>query len=248
MNEAVLIENLSKRFYISILPRTMFNLFKRVAHHLRSRQAIWALKDINLKILPGERVGIIGDNGSGKTTLLRIISGLYHPTHGHVHVSCQPAAFLQMGIGMERDLSAYENIFLFGAIMGVRRQKIQSQLDDIINFADIKKFLHCPLRDFSSGMIQRVAFSIARYVESDILLLDEMLATGDLGFRQKCFSLIEEYIRQSKTIIITSHETEMIRHFCTQCLWLDKGIQRAYGPASAIVDEYIRSKHLTRPS
>jgi len=245
MNNAVLVDNLSKRFMIDILPLTMFNLVKRVAQHLRTRQEIWALKNINLRIRPGERVGIIGDNGSGKTTLLRIIAGLYRPTRGTVQVCCQPAPFLQMGIGMERDLTAMENIFLFGAIMGIRRQAIQSELDDIIHFANIEKFIYCPLRDFSSGMIQRVAFSIARHVESDILLLDEMLATGDIGFRSKCFSVIEEYIRTAKTIIMTSHETDMIRQFCTQCLWLENGTQKAFGPAAIVLDQYIRSKNIS---
>ncbi len=245
MNDAVIIENLSKEFKIDIQPLTMFNLCKRFFVREKIRQAIWALKDINLHIQAGQRVGIIGDNGSGKTTLLRMIAGLYRPTCGSVRVSCQPAPFLQMGIGMERDLTALQNIFLFGAILGIPRHKIESELDEIIQFAEIEKFIHCPLRDFSSGMIQRVAFSIARHVETDILLLDEMLATGDIGFRQKCFLIIEDYIRTAKTVILTSHEPEMIRHFCTHCLWLDKGLARAYGPAGNVLDAYIFSKKHT---
>ena len=243
MNGPVItVQNCSKRFVMNTHPLTAFSLCRHIISRSRQCHEIWALKDVCLDVAAGDRIGIIGDNGSGKSTLLRILAGLYRPTRGTVRVRSDPAAFLQTGIGMERDLNARDNIFLFGAIMGVPRKKIRECFDDIVRFAEIEDHIDCPLRDFSSGMVQRVAFAIARLVDTDILLLDEMLASGDIGFRNRCYRLLDEYVHASKTIIMTSHETEMIRLFCNKCLWLDKGVQKAFGPADAVLNAYAQSK------
>ncbi|MFC1576918.1 ABC transporter ATP-binding protein [Candidatus Omnitrophota bacterium] len=201
-----------------------------------------ALNDINFDVYQGDRIGLIGDNGSGKTTLLRIIAGLYKKTRGAVNVKGTMAAFLQLGAGMERDLTTLENIFLFGAIVGLERKVIRRRLGDILGFAEIEDFLHYPLRDLSAGTVQRLVFSIAHYVESDILILDEMLASGDIGFREKCYKALEDNVNMSKTIIIASHQTEVIKRFCKKVLLLDKGRQVAFGPTKEILDIYFRSK------
>ncbi len=236
------VKNLYKKFLIDINPLTMFNLFKRIIRPQKHYMELWALKDINFEVYKGDRIGLIGDNGSGKTTLLRIIGGLYRKTKGVVNVEGTIAAFLQLGIGMERNLSALENIYLFGAIMGLERNEIKRKLDDIVKFAEIEDFLRCPLRDFSTGMVQRLAFSIASYVESDILLLDEMLVSGDVGFREKCYKVFEDYVNISRTIIVTSHDMEIVKRFCNRVLLLDKGNQTLFGPTKDILDVYLRRK------
>jgi len=241
--EIIHIKDVSKKFIIDINPLTLFNLCKRIIKPQKHYREFWALKNINISIQRGDRVAIIGNNGSGKTTLLKIISGLYRTTSGEfrVHGSC--AAFLYMGLGTERNLTALENIYLFGAILGLNRKEIRKILDDIISFAELNEFIHCPLRDFSSGMIQRLAFAIAKQVRSEILILDEMLSTGDIGFREKCYEVLDNFALQSKTIIMTSHEIEMVRNFCNKCLWLEKGRQMAFGPSESVINAYLRFNH-----
>jgi len=234
------VKNLCKRFTIDIKPLTMFNLFKRILKPEKHHIEILALKNINFEVDRGDRVGLIGDNGSGKTTLLKVLAGLYKKTEGLVAVRGKLAAFLQLGIGMERNLSALENIFLFGAIMGMKRKEIHKNLDDIVEFAEIEEFLYCPLRDFSTGMVQRMAFSIARYVQCEILLLDEMLVSGDIRFREKCYNAFENYVDISRTIMVTSHEIELIKKFCNKALLLDRGDQVAFGPVGEVLNLYLK--------
>ncbi|MDP2923120.1 MAG: ATP-binding cassette domain-containing protein [Candidatus Omnitrophota bacterium] len=234
------IRNLTKKFVIDISPLTAFNLAKRIIKPQQHHLEIIALNNINVEIYKGDRIGLIGDNGSGKTTLLRIISGLYKKTSGIVNIKGKIAAFLQLDIGMERDLTAHENIYLFSAIMGIERAEVTRNLNDIAQFSGIENLLRCPLRDLSSGQIQRIAFSISRYVKSDILLLDEMLAYGDMEFREKYYSIIKESEYAGKTIIAISHEMDLIKKFCNRCLLLNKGDQVAFGPTEEILQLYAQ--------
>ena len=244
MNKVIEINKLSKRFSIRVKQPTLFNLCQRFFPSRSDKMEFWALRDLSIRIDSGDRVGIIGSNGSGKTTLLRLIAGLYKATAGEIRRRGSIAAFLQMGIGMERYLTVLENIYLFSAIMGIDRRETKRKLDDILSFAEMAQFINCPLCDLSTGMVERLAFSIARHVDSDIILLDEMLAAGDIGFRNKCYNFLEDYLNTSKTVIMTSHETEMIKRICNKCLWLEKGRLKAYGPSEDILNAYIFSKSL----
>jgi len=235
---------LYKKFIIDINPLTMFNLLKRIIKPQKHYMEIYALKDINFEAFQGDRIALIGDNGSGKTTLLRLIAGLYKKTEGSIYINGDIAAFLQLGIGMERNLSALENIFLFGAIMGLERKEIKSKLDDIAEFAEIENFLHCPIRDFSTGMVQRLAFSIARFVKTEIILLDDLFVSTDIGFRERCYSVFEHFVNNSKTIMFTSHDIGIIRKFCNKALLLDEGNQIVFGPTEEVLDIYRRNKNL----
>jgi len=238
--KAIAARAITKRFVIDAEPLTLLNLFRRAVRRKARRRIVEALRGIDFEASPGDRLGVIGDNGSGKTTLLRIIAGLYRPSAGTVSVQGTVAAFLQLGIGMERNLSALENIFLFGAIMGVDRGTLAGKVDDIAEFAEVSDLLDVPLRDYSMGMVQRLALSIARYVDSDVLLLDEMLSSGDVSFREKCALVFDEYANRSKTLIIISHEMGVIRRFCNKALLLDRGVQVAFGPSEEVVDRYER--------
>ncbi len=233
------VKNLSKVFKIEIKPQTLFNLVMKMSGRKRQTLEVWALKDINFDVYQNDKIGIIGDNGSGKSTLLRILAGLYRKTCGCVRLGGTTAAFLQLGTGMERDLTVRENIFLFGAILGLERKYVLDKLDDIVQFAGIEEFLCCPLRDLSAGMLQRLSFSITRYVPADILLLDEMLANSDMMFRRKSYRVFAEYSVFSKAVVMISHEIELIRNLCNKVLFLDKGKQIAFGDTNKVLSIYL---------
>lgn len=240
MNSAIEVNNLSKRFMLTTESQTLFRLFKRVTTGKSYFKELWALKDINFKVEKGKRVGIIGNNGSGKTTLLRIIMGIYKQTRGTIKINGKVSGFLYLGTGLQRDLSVLDNIYLFGAIMGFDRRQIHKKLDSIIDFSESGDYIHTALRDLPMGMHQRLAFSIAKEAHLEILILDEMLVSGDVGFREKCFAIFEKYKADDKTIIMVSHDMELVKKFCEKALLLDKGNQIAFGPTEEIVDIYLK--------
>ena len=230
----------------------MFNLIKRaLSLHKRNDyyKEILALSDINFQVNKGDRIALLGNNGSGKTTLLRIIAGLHEKTKGYLKVNGKINAFLQVGAGMEGNLTALENIFLIGAVMNLDRKIIKKNLDEIIDFAELRDFLHCPLRDFSTGMVQRLLFSLTRYgyIDADILLMDEIFLGGDIGFREKCYKVLENYMATSNTVIIATHGIEAIKRFCNKALLLDKGRQIAFGPTKEVIDFYLNQEFGKKP-
>jgi ABC-type polysaccharide/polyol phosphate transport system ATPase subunit len=236
------VNNLSKSFILTTEPQTFFSFFKRFATRSFSCREIWALKNINFVVKKGEKIGIIGENGSGKTTLIRIILDIYRQTSGSVKVSGKATGFLSLGIGMQRDLSALENTYIFGAIVGLNKMEIKKKLASIMSFSELEDFLYCPLRDFSSGMQGRLAFSIAKESDSEILILDEILGAGDATFVEKCLQVLEGYRKSDKTVIMASHDIEAIGRFCDKALLLNKGQQLAFGPAEEIVELYKAHK------
>jgi len=235
---AISVKNLNKKFILHLPPQTMFGFLSSMVFAGKYRREIWALRNIDFEAARGDRIGLIGGNGSGKTTLLRILARLYERTSGMLAVNGTVTAFLQSGAGMERELSAVENIYLFGAIMNMEREEITEKLPDIARFAGIGEFLDCPLKDFSAGMVQRLAFSIAYHADSDILLLDEMLSSGDAKIRGKSRAVFEKAVNQSKTIIITSHDMGIIREFCNKALLLEKGEKVMFGPTEKVLEAY----------
>ena len=198
-----------------------------------------ALSDINFVVEKGECLGVIGENGSGKSTLLKILANILRPTEGSVNINGTMASFLELGVGFQADLTAKENIYVYGTIMGMRRKQIDENLDEIFEFSGLNEFRDMKLKNFSSGMHVRLAFATAIQTKPDILLMDEVLAVGDMDFQQKCLDVFRQYIKEKRTIVFVSHDLNSIRRFCNKALLLRHGEQVAYGDTNEIIDEYI---------
>jgi ABC-type polysaccharide/polyol phosphate transport system ATPase subunit len=216
-------------------------LQKQLLRRSQQAGAFVALEDINLEVFRGEKIGIIGDNGSGKTTLLKVVAGLYKPDGGQVYVKGEMTLLAGLGIGMIDELSVEENVFLYGAIYGLERIKLQDNLHEIIEWAQLQEFVGAKLKTLSSGMRTRLAFSAARYIEKDIYLLDEALTAGDTHFQQKCAAVFESYKATDKTFLITTHDLGFVKTFCSKTLWLHKGRQVEFGETEDVLEQYQES-------
>ncbi|QQE11250.1 ABC transporter ATP-binding protein [Planctomycetota bacterium] len=212
------------------------NILARKLEGKKLQQKFWALKNINIQIEHGDVVGIIGRNGAGKTTLCSAISGIYKPDEGKVKVNGHVVPILSLGIGMNVFMTGRENIHLCGSLMGFKRKDLIAKEQDIIDFADIEMFIDQPVKSYSSGMISRLAFAVATCSEPDILILDEVFSVGDVSFQRKSQERVKAMRQHAKAVLLVSHSLDTVKDFCSKCLWLDKGEQKAYGP----VDEVIR--------
>lgn len=232
------LENVSKKFNINYARR--LSVLQNIVNLLDGgkKRYILALKNINLKINKGENVAIIGPNGSGKSTLLRIISGILVPTFGNIRIDTNITSFLQLGIGFHQNLTAKENVYLYGAILGKTRSYISKRFEEIIDFAELRDFVNVKLKDFSSGMQSRLAFSTAIYTDPETLVLDEVLVVGDLEFRNKCFEAFKKFKNQGKTMIFVSHDFDLIRKFFTRTIYLKNGMIVADGDTDKIIKLY----------
>ena len=197
-----------------------------------------ALNDVSFQIEKGDILGIVGFNGAGKSTMLKILAGVLKPTNGKVIVNGSVAPLIEVGAGFDPELTAKENIFLNGAILGHSRKFLQQHFDEIIDFAELRTFVNVPVKNFSSGMYARLGFAIATVVKPDILIVDEVLSVGDYRFQEKCEKRIQEMINGGTTIIIVSHDINMIERLCNKVLWLDHGIKRDFGETVTICEEY----------
>jgi teichoic acid transport system ATP-binding protein len=211
-------------------------------------QEFEALKGVSFRVQDGEVLGIIGRNGSGKSTVLKLIAGVYKPTSGRVEVQGSVAALIELGAGFHHDLTGRENIVLNGLLLGLTRRQIAEREQQIIEFADIGGFIDSPIKQYSSGMFMRLAFAIAVEVDPDILLVDEILSVGDAEFQEKCDQRMEEFHRQRKTIVVVSHNLQVIKRLCTRVILLDRGQVLADGPTEASLAGYDELTHqpLTR--
>ncbi len=236
---AVEVENLWKTFQIPHERRN--TLFENLTCLLRPNQyeTYTVLKDINFKVEDGECVGIIGDNGSGKSTLLKIIANILRPTKGRVKVNGKMTPFLELGVGFQPDLTARENVGVYATIMGLSKKGIKDRTDDVLKFAGLEKFQDTKLKNLSSGMQVRLAFSTAIQTDPDVLLVDEVLAVGDLDFQRKCFQVFNQYRKEGVTILFVSHDLGAVRRFCDRTLLLGKGKQLAFGVTEEIIDRYV---------
>ncbi|MBD3313421.1 ATP-binding cassette domain-containing protein [Candidatus Woesearchaeota archaeon] len=231
--------DLSKAYRIPHEKRT--TLFENILHLLRGSfeyERLDALKNINLEVKPGECLGIIGPNGSGKSTLLKMLAGIVKPTEGLIKTEGDVVPFLDLSVGFQGDLTAKENIYLYGSLRGLTRKEIHKRFDDIIEFAGLKKFVDTKLKDFSSGMHARLAFSTAIQTEGDIFLIDEVLAVGDMEFQKKCFGVFEKLKKEGKCIVLVSHNLELVRLFCDRALYLDGGRFSFCGPSDEAIQLY----------
>src|SRR3984885_7367424 len=194
-----------------------------------SIEDFWALKDVSFEVKRGEVVGIIGRNGAGKSTLLKILSRITEPTSGRIEIDGRVASLLEVGTGFHGELTGRENVFLNGAILGMSRAEVRRKFDEIVAFAEIDKFLDTPVKRYSSGMYMRLAFAVAAHLEPEILIVDEVLAVGDVEFQKKCLGKIGEVSREGRTVLFVSHNMHAIRTLCDRCIYLDNGL--VYGSA-----------------
>lgn len=198
----------------------------------------YALRDVSFDIKRGESWALIGKNGCGKSTLLKVISGIYKPTSGKVIVRGTIAPLIELGAGFDMELTARENIFLNGAVLGHSRKVMEQHFDEIVDFSELKDFIDVPIKNFSSGMIARLGFSIATIVRADIIIIDEILAVGDYAFQQKCYKRMEDMMSNGTTVIFVSHDDGQVRKMCDHAVWLDSGKVQAIGKAINICDAY----------
>jgi lipopolysaccharide transport system ATP-binding protein len=216
---------------------SLAGLFKGSAS---SSEAFDALRDVSFEVADGEAVGIIGRNGAGKSTLLKILSRITPPTSGCVVVRGRMASLLEVGTGFHPELTGRENVYLNGAILGMKRREIAAKFDDIVEFSGTARFLDTPLKHFSTGMQLRLAFSVAAFLEPEILVIDEVLAVGDAEFQKRCLGKMEAVSRSGRTILFVSHNMSAVQALCSRCVYLDQGRVKAVGPSREVVGQYLR--------
>jgi len=238
--DAIVVCDLSKIFRLPHEKKT--TLFESITGILKGDKGyenFVALKGINFTVKKGEAVGIIGENGSGKSTLLKIIANILRPSSGSVKINGKITPFLELGVGFQPDLTAKENIYVYGAIMGMSDKEIDAKLKEILEFSGLSQFQDAKLKNLSSGMQVRLAFATAVQTDPEILLMDEVLAVGDMEFQQKCFDVFQRYIKEKKTIVFVSHDLNSIRRFCSKSLLLRRGEQITFGETNTIIDKYV---------
>jgi lipopolysaccharide transport system ATP-binding protein len=255
---AVRAENLSKLYRIgerdrySTLRDTIMNFVRRplarfsdngngVSSSSLAESTIWALKDVSFEVKRGEVVGIIGRNGAGKSTLLKILSRITQPTEGEARIYGRVGSLLEVGTGFHPELTGRENIYLNGAILGMKKAEIDRKFDEIVAFAEVEKFLDTPIKHYSSGMYMRLAFAVAAHLEPEILLVDEVLAVGDAAFQKKCMGKMDEVAKEGKTILFVSHNMGSVNQLCARTLWLDSGQIAKMDSTHEVIHDYLSS-------
>jgi len=248
---AIRAEGLGKSYRIShdnsaayrTLRETLADAVRRPLRGQRrsAQETIWALRDVSFDMRRGEALGIIGRNGAGKSTLLKILSRITRPTEGYADVYGRLGSLLEVGTGFHPELTGRENVFLNGAILGMSRREIQRRFDEIVDFAETERFLDTPVKRYSTGMYMRLAFAVAAHLETDILVVDEVLAVGDTAFQQKCLGKMEDVTGHGRTVLFVSHNMAAITQLCTNALLLDAGEVSAYGPTDHVIAHYLSS-------
>lgn len=242
MEPIISVDNVSMHFRMDKNRTT--SLKEWVVSFLRGKQqyeTFHALNNVTFDVKPGEIFGIVGRNGAGKSTLLKVVSGIYKPTSGTAVTRGRIAPMLELGSGFDVELSGHDNIFLNGAILGFSEEFLKSKYDDILEFSELKEFIHQPIKTYSSGMMMRLAFSVATIVEPEILIVDEILAVGDAAFQQKSHARMLELMQGGTTVLFVSHDLSQIRQMSDRVLWLDHGTVKMVGDAQEVCDAYERS-------
>lgn len=238
------IENVSMKFNLGIekefsIKQAFVNFFSPKARKgKKKKEMFWALKDVSFNVKKGEVVGLIGSNGAGKSTLLKVVSGVMKPTEGHVEVHGVISPMIELGAGFDGNLTARENIYLNGAILGYSKKFLDDKFDEIVEFSELKDFLEVPVKNFSSGMVAKLAFSIATIVNPEILIVDEILSVGDIKFQEKSKNKMMELIKGGTTVLYVSHSLESIKELCTKVVWLEHGKIVDIGDTKKICEKY----------
>jgi len=243
---SITVNHLCKQFWIGQsgcntgIREAMVNLLRRAAGaRPNEKVSIWALDDISFKIARGEIVGIVGANGAGKSTLLKILSRITYPTRGSIHTRGRVASLLEVGTGFHEELTGRENIYLNGSILGMKKAEIRQRFDAIVEFSGVGTFLDTPLKRYSSGMRLRLGFAVAAHLDPDILLIDEVLAVGDVGFQKKCIQAVNDLRNGGRTVLFVSHDMAAVENLCPRAIWIDGGKIRMDGPAIEVITSYV---------
>ena len=242
---AVAVHQVSKRFrrYHADAPGTIHETLLRGFKKLMVAEEFWALRDVSFHIAPGRTLGVVGRNGAGKSTLLRLIARVGRPAEGRIEINGQVRALLNLGAGFHPELTGRENLYVHGVIGGLTRRQVAARFDAIVEFAELEQFIDSPLRTYSSGMQMRLAFSIAIHSAPDVLLIDEVLAVGDIAFQRKCLDRIALLKEHGCTIIFVTHDVSAVEQLCEETLWLRAGRVEAYGPSRTVVPRYLADMH-----
>lgn len=248
MDSMIKVEDVSMKFNLGIeknfsLKLFFINMFKpKKKDEKKENKDFWALKHVNFEVERGEVVGFVGGNGAGKSTLLKVVSGVMKPTEGKITVAGNICPMIELGAGFDMDLTARENIYLNGSILGYSREFIDQKFDEIVSFSELQDFLEVPVRNFSSGMVARLAFSIATQVDPEILIVDEILSVGDLNFQQKSEAKMRSMITGGTTVLYVSHSIDSIRSLCDKVVWLDHGKVVMSGNTEKVCQAYYDSQ------
>jgi lipopolysaccharide transport system ATP-binding protein len=247
---AIRVRGLSKRYWIGAASRPAGHLrealtdlvtapFRRLARWAPASEELWALRDVSLDVEHGEVLGVVGRNGAGKSTLLKIISRVTEPTAGRVELFGRVGSLLEVGTGFHPDLTGRENIYLSGTILGMRKREIDRKFDEIVAFAEVEPFVDTPVKRYSSGMYVRLAFAIAAHLDTEILLMDEVLAVGDAEFQKKCLGKMDDVAQAGRTIVFVSHNMAAVQRLCGRGVLLNRGMVAAAGPIGEVVKQYL---------
>lgn len=233
------VDHLCKEFRVeSALPPSLFNQLRKALWLGGQTRRLRALNDVTFQIEEGQSLGLVGNNGAGKSTLLRVLSGIYRPTSGSYRIRGHVTPVLELGVGMHYELSVRENVFLYAAMIGFRRPEVRARFDEIITFAELEDFVEAKVKELSTGMRQRLTFAITAQLDTDLMLVDEVLAVGDRSFREKCYRVFRQRQREGKSLILASHDLEAIAHLCDRSVLLERGEQVAFGPTAEVLARY----------
>ena len=243
MTKTIIFHEVSKRFVLHrgrsrSFQDLLLQPFTKRANAPLEKEPFWALRNVSFTVAPGETLGIVGENGAGKSTILKLISRILEPQSGYVKTFGRVASLLELGAGFHPDLTGRENVYLYGSILGVSQRQMRARFDEIVDFAEIDRFIDVPLKHYSSGMQVRMGFAVATSLDPDILLLDEVLAVGDEAFQKKCLHRISNFQRDGKTIVFISHALDTVKRLCTRALWLEDGYLVADGTSQGVVERY----------
>ena len=248
MKTVIKVENLSKRYRIGKMRKDGGTLRDDVVNAVKypftyrknqdDSNILWALKDVSFEVKKGDTLGIVGRNGAGKSTLLKILSRIIRPTAGRAVIDGRVGSLLEVGMGFHQDLTGRENIFLNGAVLGMRRREVERKFDEIVRFAELEKFMTTPVKYYSTGMYARLAFSVAAHLEPEILIIDEVLAVGDAAFQAKCLGKMEDAVDGGRTVIFVSHSQEFMKKLCNKGLYLENGKLKGLGDMDKVMEIY----------
>lgn len=245
---AVHVEDVSKQYQLGTARSSVREVVTKAARWLAGRDTVdesmnfWALRNVSFNVMRGEALGIIGANGAGKTTILKILSRITQPTHGRIQLNGRFSSLIELGAGFHPELTGRENVFLNGVILGLTQNEIKRRFDKIVAFAELERFIDMPVKRYSSGMFARLGFAVAAHVDPDIMLVDEVLAVGDMSFQQKCYDLLNRFVKSGKTTVFISHNLYVIEQLCDRVIWLERGQVKMDGIPQRVLSGYLDSQ------